>query len=62
MALVDERTATELQRSLNVGDRGPPLTMDACAQIVRALDDCSYGLSDLRDVMAVERTARQRDV
>jgi hypothetical protein len=31
-------------------------------RIVRALDECSYGLSDLRDVVAVERTARQRDV
>jgi hypothetical protein len=61
MALVDEQTATELKRSLKVGERGASLTKDAREQIVRALDDCSYSLSDLRDVVAVERTARQRD-
>ena len=62
MALVDERTATELERSLDVGRTGGALTRDARERIIRALDDCSYGLSELRDIVAVERTARQRDV
>jgi hypothetical protein len=62
MALVDERTVRELQRSLNVGQTGALLTKDAREKIIRALDDCSYGLSDLGDVVAVERTARRRDV
>ena len=59
--LVDERTATELDRSLNAGKTGASLTKDDGEKIVRALENCSYGLSDLRDVVAVERTARKRD-
>ena len=59
--LVDERTAIELNRSLDAGQTGISLTEDAREKIARALEDCSYGLSDLRDVVAVERTARKRD-
>lgn len=61
IALVDERTARELQRSLNAGQTGASLTKDARDKIVRALENCSYGLSDLSDVVTVERTARKRD-
>jgi hypothetical protein len=53
-ALVDERTAIELERSLDTGRSGASLTTEQRAEILQALDLCPYGLSELHDVVVVE--------
>lgn len=59
--LVDEPTATLLQRALELRTLVVALTIEDRERILRALDDPSDGLAELRAVLLLEHEARVRD-
>ena len=59
--IVDEPTASMLERGLEVGTKVLALTIDDRERLLRALDDPPAGLAELRGVLLREHEWRKRE-
>ncbi len=59
--IVDEPTASMLERGLEVGTKVLALTIDHRERLLRALDDPPAGLAELRGVLLREHEWRKRE-
>jgi len=59
--IVDEPTASMLERGLEVGTKVLALTIDDRERLLRALDDPPAGFAELRGVLLREHEWRKRE-